>query len=143
MHPRLLLLLLLLPLLVACGGREPTWEPSALVDHPLYDQGERLYLQVCGLCHQRDGQGAPGLQPSLVDAEGVMGPDERLIEIILLGDAAFPDDSEYTSRMPAFDYLSDEKVAAIATYVRGSFGNDGEAVAPDQVAAVRESLASN
>ena len=140
MYPRLLPLLLLLPALTACGGREPTWQPSALVDHPLYEQGERLYLQVCALCHQRDGQGAEGLQPSLVGSDQAMGPDERLIEIILLGDGAFTSDSQYTSRMPPFGYLSDERVAAVATYVRGSFGNDGEAVSPDTVAEVRARL---
>ena len=36
--------------------------------------------------------------------------------------------------MPAFDFLSDEEIAAVVTYIRGNFGND--AARPDGFADV-------
>ena len=39
--------------------------------------------------------------------------------------------------MVAAAYLTDEKIAAVLTYVRNSWGNKASAVTPDQVKAFR------
>ncbi|HMS18792.1 MAG TPA: cytochrome c, partial [Planctomycetota bacterium] len=39
--------------------------------------------------------------------------------------------------MPAVTGLSDDQLAGILTYIRRAFGNEGEPVTPEQVAAVR------
>ena len=51
--------------------------------------------------------------------------------------------AEYNGVMTAWEsMLSDEQIAAIATYERSSWGNTGSAVTPAQVAAVRAAQAS-
>lgn len=43
--------------------------------------------------------------------------------------------------MPAFDWkLTDEQIAAVASYIRSSWGNEADAVTEDQVAELREAL---
>jgi len=39
--------------------------------------------------------------------------------------------------MPAFDYLTDQQIADVLTYVRNSFGNKATAVKATEVKAVR------
>ena len=46
--------------------------------------------------------------------------------------------TKYDSVMPPVVQLTDEQVANVLTYVRNSWGNTGEAVAPDEVRLVRE-----
>ena len=43
----------------------------------------------------------------------------------------------YNQVMPAWKHLKDEQIAAVATYVRGSFGNTAAPVSAETVAAVR------
>ena len=46
--------------------------------------------------------------------------------------------------MPAFDWkLTDEQIAAVATYVRSSWGNRGGPVSASDVADLRERLAAD
>jgi len=44
---------------------------------------------------------------------------------------------KYTQPMPAFGQLSDEEVAAVATYIRNSWGNKFGGVKPEQAKAAR------
>ena len=42
--------------------------------------------------------------------------------------------------MPRHDFLKDEDIATILTYIRNSFGNQGDAVTPEEVKAQRDQL---
>jgi hypothetical protein len=42
--------------------------------------------------------------------------------------------------MTPLGFLPDEDIAAVLTFVRQSFGNDADAVLPEEVAAVRTEL---
>jgi mono/diheme cytochrome c family protein len=52
------------------------------------------------------------------------------------------DGKTYNNMMPGQEaVLTDDKIAAVLTYVRGSFGNQSPAVTPDIVAAARKEFA--
>lgn len=91
--------------------------------------GRALYEANCAACHQYDGGGVPMMQPELILSPKANGDIGEVIDMILLGSAAVPaGTSEYSNEMPPFDYLSDEDIALIASYVRTHFDNTGGAV---------------
>ena len=96
--------------------------------------GQALYEANCAACHQYDGGGVPMMQPELILSPKANGDIGEVIDMILLGSAAVPaGTSEYSNEMPAFDYLSDEDIALIASYVRTHFENTGGPVTPADV----------
>jgi mono/diheme cytochrome c family protein len=134
---KLSLLSALLGGLVNCSGFTPE-PPSASPTFP-DDLGVKTYQQYCLACHQADGSGVPGMYPPLKATEWVDGDTERLIRIVLYG-LAGPievDGEQYDQVMAASDFLSDEEVAAVLTYVRSEFGKNGSPVSPAEVAVER------
>jgi mono/diheme cytochrome c family protein len=106
------------------------------------DPGEQTFSTVCAACHQANGKGLPGAFPSLAGSDWVTADPETPIRIVLAG-LSGPikvAGADYNSMMPPPPGLDDEKIAAVLTYVRKSFGNTADAVTKDQVAAVRASL---
>jgi mono/diheme cytochrome c family protein len=105
------------------------------------DVGKALYGGNCANCHQGSGAGQPGSYPPLVASEWVMGSKDRLAAILfngITGSLTIKGDTYSTQVMPGWQHVfTDEKLAAIMTYIRGSWGNDGSAVTPDEVAAAR------
>ncbi|MEF2070158.1 c-type cytochrome [Consotaella aegiceratis] len=125
------------------GGtaREPTDTEKLLVSaDPSMDLGARLYLDNCNACHFADGRGAAEVFPrldgnSLVTADSPAG----LVSLILNG-AELPSTSKRPERlrMPGFaDRLSDDEVAALASFLRQAWSNDAGAVKADTVADAR------
>ncbi|ARO15970.1 Alcohol dehydrogenase cytochrome c subunit precursor (plasmid) [Ketogulonicigenium robustum] len=110
---------------------------TAAVDLSL---GERLYIDNCGACHFVDGQGGARIFPVLDGASIVNAPVAGgLIETILNG-AETPSTEGGPSKnlMPAFGgRLTDEEVAALATFVRQAWTNTADAVTPEDVADLR------
>lgn len=99
-------------------------------------KGEVVYTVHCGSCHLPTGLGDRGLGVSLAGNAIVQAPDpSSLINIILYGPhlpgQPFKVDR---SEMKMFGKrLSDQDIAEVASYIRGSFGNRAGAVTPDQV----------
>ncbi len=106
--------------------------------------GKAVYMTICFACHQATGMGLPSVFPPLAKSEYVNGNPERFAAMILKGNLPpmTVDGKVYAaSPMPAQEaVLSDEKIAAVMTYVRGSFGNNSPAVSADVVAAARKKL---
>jgi len=101
-------------------------------------QGASLYMQYCGGCHQAGGRGMPNLFPPLAGNGAVVAPDPAdVLKVVLLG---IPQQGKYVP-MPAFTtVLDDAQIAAIANYVRSSWGNAASAdVTPAAVARLRAS----
>ncbi len=94
----------------------------------LMKAGATLYAGKCAACHQAAGQGLPPTFPSLVGSKVATGPAEGHITQILKGKNAMP---------PFASLLSDDEIAAIATFERNSWGNSASVVQADQVAALR------
>ncbi len=101
--------------------------------------GAQLFTGKCAGCHQATGQGVAGVFPPLVASEWVTGSDTRLVQILLHGIQGSMDVNgvTYNGLMPAWKSLSDEEIAAIATYIRSSWGNAATVVLPDLVATER------
>lgn len=89
---------------------------------------QSLYMDNCSACHQATGKGVKGAFPPLAGSPLVQGDPRVVATTVLNGRAG----------MPAFkDDLSDADLAAILTYVRGSWGNKGAPMKPADIAAAR------
>ncbi|HVV04592.1 MAG TPA: cytochrome c [Puia sp.] len=101
-------------------------------------RGREVYLQQCLACHQADGSGVEGTNPSLVKAKYVLGDKKMLVRIILKGMQGVDIDGEsYHNVMAPHADLTDQQIADVLTYVRSSFGNKASAVRAAEVKAVR------
>lgn len=101
--------------------------------------GQVVFTKYCVTCHQADGFGVPRMNPPLVKTTYVLGDKSKLIKIVLNG---FNEDVEingetYSNTMAAHDFLKDQEIADVLTYVRNSFGNKASAVTSIQVKATR------
>ncbi|WP_455845191.1 c-type cytochrome [Pantoea agglomerans] len=105
--------------------------------------GENVYSANCSACHNSDGKGIPNLAASLAGNPGLMADDTSSIITTVLqgGRGAVTAGNPTSGAMPSFAWkLSDEQVAAAATYLRNSWGNAAGAVSADEVAKARVQL---
>ncbi len=105
-------------------------------------RGEALYKKYCLTCHQADGSGVPKLNPPLIKTSYTIGDNKKLITWVLQGttEKVAIDGEYYANNMPAQDYLTDQQIADVLTYIRGSFGNKAPAILPAEVNTVRASV---
>jgi len=103
-------------------------------------RGKKVYETYCLACHQADGTGVQRMNPPLVKTQWVLGDKKRLIGIVLNGmDEPIEIDGEtYSNIMAPHDFLKDQEVADVLTYVRNSFGNKASAVTAAEVKAARD-----
>ena len=68
-----------------------------------------------------------------------MADKSRMIEVVFNGltGAIEVNGQRYNGMMPPMGHLKDDEIADILTYVRSSWGNEGDAVSAAEVAAVR------
>lgn len=116
-------------------------------DLALFTKGKEIYSKegYCITCHQADGNGltASGFPP-LSGTEWVTGDQVRLVKVILKGlmGPIEVKGKQYEGLVPMtpFEGLSDQEVAAVATYIRNSFGNSASPIQPSAVKEVRATL---
>jgi mono/diheme cytochrome c family protein len=130
----------------AAGGAAPA--PGATAPAPAASgaadamaEGKKNYAAICSACHQPTGQGLFPAFPPLAKSEYVNGDPKRLAAIVLKGvmGPITVEGKQYNSAMPGQEaVLTDAKIAAILTYVRGSFDNTSPPVTADIVAAARK-----
>ncbi len=113
-------------------------EAKPLTPYEKKEAGKRLYMANCMACHQAEGQGIEGAFPPLAKSDFLMQDKNRSINIVLngLSGKIAVNGREYNGVMPAMA-LNDEQIAQILTFVRSSWGNKGDAVQADEVAALR------
>lgn len=101
--------------------------------------GMELYRQYCTSCHQPNGEGVPGMYPTLVATEWVQGDKGRLIRLVLNGVQGQMEvkGETYNNIMTAQGFLEDEQIASLLTFVRTNLGNKADAVTADEVRRVR------
>ncbi|PRY45495.1 mono/diheme cytochrome c family protein [Spirosoma oryzae] len=100
--------------------------------------GQTIYEQHCLTCHQANGSGVPNLNPPLRNVDWVTGDKTRLINVLLKGLQGQEIDGEtYDNVMPAHDFLTDQQLADVLTYIRSSFGNKASEIKPEEVKALR------
>lgn len=91
-------------------------------------EGEQLFLNNCAECHQRDGRGIPNIYPALAGSEVVRGSGVDVALVLIIG----------RGEMPSFaGSISDEDMASIINYVRNAWGNSGENISAETVAALQ------
>ncbi len=109
--------------------------------------GRKLYNDgACNTCHQVNGVGTPGVFPPLVASEWVTGSEERLIRIALHGlqGPITVNGEKYNNVMPAFGKgvpgsmknWSDDRIAAVLTYIRQEWGNQAGPITTEKVAEI-------
>ena len=104
----------------------------------LITRGKKVY-NVCKICHQVDGMGLPPTYPSLVDSPFVLD-DETLIKIMLHGltGPITMHGQLFDDTMPPAPIRNDYDLAAVITYVRQAWGNNSDAITPEDVKAMRK-----
>lgn len=108
-------------------------EQKTLTRDQLMALGKEKYELICVACHQPNGKGLPPLYPALQHSSVAVGhPISRHLDIILNGIPG--------SAMQSYkEQLTDEEIAAIATYERNAWGNNtDELIQPAEVASLRQ-----
>jgi len=115
-----------------------------------FHEGEKLYQVTCMGCHQKDGKGMMAIAPPLVDSEWVSGSDRQLAGILLQGLSGpvevngklykAPEVQPVMPGLKANTLFTDEKLAAIMTYVRNAWGNRAPVVDAGTPKEVRKEL---
>lgn len=95
--------------------------------------GQMLYTQNCGSCHQPNGQGLMGAFPPLKGSSIVLSDDiELFVNIIMKGYDAREEFAVMTG-VGTDNELTPEEVTAIMNHERTSWGNSAEQVSVEEV----------
>jgi mono/diheme cytochrome c family protein len=111
-----------------------------------FARGKKLFEMNCGVCHGLDGLGKPGQSPPLAGSEWVMAKGvQRLTHIPLAGlngpITVKGQQMSFPAPMVAIGAaMSDADLAAVLTYIRGSWGNGMGEVTPDDVKTARTAV---
>ncbi len=126
--------------------QKPNPRPLTDAEQKQFALGQAIFAVTCHACHHHNGQGQAGKAPPLVESDWVNGPPERLVRIALQG-VAGPikvGGQDWNLAMPGLgqsSVFSDQRMAAVLTYVRRAWGNWGDPIQPDFVAEVRQRTA--
>src|SRR6266403_294833 len=106
--------------------------------------GKKLFSANCVTCHQANGQGQPGQFPPLAGSEFVLGDaSNRFIAIVLKGlqgPVQVKGQAFNNAMQPWEGQYTDQQLAAILTYVRSDWGNNGPPVTAEMVKQVRDEI---
>jgi mono/diheme cytochrome c family protein len=109
-----------------------------------FSRGKKIYEMNCGTCHGVDGLGRPNQAPPLAGSEWVMAKGvQRLTHIPLMGinGDIKVEGKDWNMQMAAMGAtLPDADLAAVLTYIRGSWGNGMGEVTADDVKAARAAI---
>lgn len=98
-------------------------------------RGQKIYEEHCQDCHGADGEGSLAAPALAGNRAVVLADPTNLLNVIR--DGGYPPSTGGNPRpygMPPFGFLNDVELAALATYVRTSWGNDGTPVSSANVA---------
>ncbi|QUW66806.1 cytochrome c [Pseudomonas synxantha] len=104
--------------------------------------GASVYIDNCAACHRTDGHGYTRVFPALAGNPVVQTADATSLINIVLNGGTLPatHTAPSTFTMPAFAWrLSDQEVADVVSFIRGSWGNQGAPVNASDVAGLRKS----
>lgn len=104
--------------------------------------GAAIYQDMCSACHKGDGTGVAFLFPDLAESSSVAAPDpSSVLRVVIHGAQSVATTTEPTGpSMPAFGLqLNDGEIAAVANYVRNSWGHAAPEVSANEVQKMRRS----
>ena len=104
--------------------------------------GKKVYDKYCLSCHQADGGGVPRMNPPLKKTSWVTGDKQRLISIIIKGmdEPLEINGEDFYNIMAPHDFLKDQEIADVLSFVRNSFGNKASLVTVAEVKVVRAQI---
>ena len=107
-------------------------DPDPALFAALMEEGDTVFRTVgCSACHGNNGEGGNG--PSFIGNDALDTAGAVIAQILQ------PDEDHGV--MPAFPHLTDREIAAVATYVRNSWGNAYGIARETSVAFARRALA--
>lgn len=120
--------------------REPAPRKVEAVAGGILARGNELYGQHCASCHGDDGQGVADIYPALAGNRAVtLASPNNLVQIIRHG--GFMPTTAGNPRpfgMPPYgQVLNDQDIAAVATFIRQSWGNAAAPVSSLDVLRIR------
>jgi len=115
-----------------------------------FPKGAALFASSCQTCHAADGNGINSLAPPLNKSEWVTGDKDKLISIVLYGlsgpikvNGHVYEAPEISADMPGIAHseeISDDDVAQVLSFIRGSWQNNAGKISIDEVVKVRRHL---
>ncbi|MDA1239098.1 MAG: c-type cytochrome [Proteobacteria bacterium] len=100
--------------------------PSIASQADLIVEGASVYRNQCTRCHGRNGEGQQYGHDAAPRLHGILARlSVRRITVQVIQGGSY---------MPPFSSLTDRKVAAVATYIRNSFGNNHGIATEEEVA---------
>lgn len=98
-------------------------------------RGKTIYNTQCVTCHREKGEGIKDVYPPLAKSDYLMANKTRSIGIVVngLSGEITVNDAKYDAEMLSLD-LPDQQVSDVLNYVRNSWGNQGDAVKPEEIA---------
>jgi len=116
----------------------PAAPPRSPAEERLFAMGREIYngSGACAGCHGPEGQGVERVGAKLAGSPFVVGAADVPIRILVNGK-----EGALGLMPPAGQGMNDEELAAVATYIRGGFGNTAAAVVPAQVKETRAAYA--
>jgi mono/diheme cytochrome c family protein len=121
----------------------PVPEAPPAAPGALLDRGGRLYGEHCAQCHGERGEGVPDAYPPLAGNRAVGLPvTANLVQMVLYGGyAPATQGNPRPFGMPPYaTVLGDADVAAVLSYIRGSWGNRWAPVGEFEVATQRTAV---
>lgn len=105
--------------------------------------GAELYARHCVVCHQADGEGAPGIAPpisgTLVKRAKIPAGRDYLAQVMVSGmvGTISSHGMRYLGNMPSFNVLSDGELASVLNHVLLAFNGADLPLAAAAFAAAR------
>jgi mono/diheme cytochrome c family protein len=106
--------------------------PLTAGEQQRFAAGQEIYKNNCQACHQPDGRGQERLAPTLIDSELALATPGIPARILLNGK-----EGPVGLMPPVGSVLSDEQIAAVLTYIRREWGQQGTPVDAATVKDVR------
>jgi mono/diheme cytochrome c family protein len=102
----------------------------------IMDLGRSIYEDKCVECHSTNGKGFPSAYPPLAGNQSLLAREPvNAIRIVLNG--GFPPGTAHNPQpfgmSPYGPSLNDNEIAAVVSYIRGTWGNNGNIVTPSEV----------
>jgi mono/diheme cytochrome c family protein len=121
----------------------PPTSEARLVDPGVMELGRNLYARQCAVCHGAEGKGhVPHFPPLAANQSITMASPVNPIRMVLNG--GYPPGTKKNPRpygMPPYSHLlNDKEVAAVVTYIRVAWGNNGTPVTPAEANELRKHL---
>jgi mono/diheme cytochrome c family protein len=132
----------------AANDGRATFTPNDMTARAFYTgaeqaRGGQMFMDSCAACHRLSGTGETLTFPDLAGNPSALSKDPSSLIAVILGGSRLPSTAGAPSdlAMPAFGWrYDDEDIAALATFIRSSWGNHASAVQSSQVTTLRRQI---